>query len=527
MHKIFISDKLADDALKLLEADKDIEFVMETGLSEDTLAEKLDGYDGLIIRSGTTVTAKVLEKTKTLKIIGRAGVGVDNVDIPAASAKGVIVMNTPDANTLSTCEQTIALILASARNTAQAYASLKEKKWERSKFTGSELYGKTLGVIGLGRIGTEVAKRMASFGMKIIGYDPFVTKDRGDALGIEVMELDDVISKADVITLHIPKNKETKDLINKDKMGKMKEGVILINCARGGVVNEKDLYDACKSGKVAKAALDVFEKEPPFDSPLLELDNVVLTPHLGASTVEAQGKVGKGIVEQVVEALKGGMVKNAVNIPAIDPEMLKEMQPFLALNEKLGSFAAQLAGGNIKKTYVEYSGEVTNFDLKILTIAALKGILAPAVGDGVNYVNAELLAKERGIEIVQKTTDVKSDFPNLISVTIETDKEKRKVFGILSVNKEVRIVKIDNFEMEIKPEKHMIVYKNVDKPGIVGRVGTILGEKNVNIASFDVGRSKEEKVAMGVLSVDSDIPEDVIESIKNVADVIEIKSITI
>jgi len=282
MHKIFISDKLSDDALKMLEAEKNVEFVMETGLAEDALAEKLDGYDALIIRSGTTVTAKVLEKTKTLKIIGRAGVGVDNVDIPAASAKGIIVMNTPDANTLSTCEQTIALILAVARNTPQAYSSLKEKKWERNKFTGSELYGKTLGVVGLGRIGSEVAKRMASFGMKIIGYDPFVAKERGEALGIEVMELDDVISKADVITLHVPKNKETKDMINKARIAKMKEGVILINCARGGVVNEKDLYDACKSGKIAKAGLDVFEKEPPFDSPLLELDNVVLTPHLGA-----------------------------------------------------------------------------------------------------------------------------------------------------------------------------------------------------------------------------------------------------
>ena len=527
MHKIFISDKLSDDALKMLEAEKNVEFVMETGLAEDALAEKLDGYDALIIRSGTTVTAKVLEKTKTLKIIGRAGVGVDNVDIPAASAKGIIVMNTPDANTLSTCEQTIALILAVARNTPQAYSSLKEKKWERNKFTGSELYGKTLGVVGLGRIGSEVAKRMASFGMKIIGYDPFVAKERGEALGIEVMELDDVISKADVITLHVPKNKETKDMINKARIAKMKEGVILINCARGGVVNEKDLYDACKSGKIAKAGLDVFEKEPPFDSPLLELDNVVLTPHLGASTVEAQEKVGKGIVEQVVEALKGGMVKNAVNIPAIEPELLKEMQPYLTLNEKLGSFAAQLAEGNVKRAVIEYSGEVTKYDLKILTIAATKGMLVQAVGDGVNYVNAELLAKERGIEVVQKTTDVKSDFPNLISVTVETDKDKRKVYGILSVNKEVRIVKIDNFEMEIVPEKHMIVYKNMDKPGIIGRVGTILGEKNVNIASFDVGRYKEEKVAMGVLTVDSDIPADVAESIKNVADVIEIRSITI
>lgn len=527
MHKILISDKLADDALALLEKDKEVEYTVKTGLTEEQLADELCNYDALIIRSGTTVTAKVLEKTTRLKLIGRAGVGVDNVDIPAASQKGVIVMNTPDANTLSTCEQTIALIMATARNTPQAHGSLKAKKWERSKLTGIELYGKTLGVVGLGRIGAEVAKRMASFGMKIVAYDPFVTKEKADAMGIEVMELAELFKISDIITLHIPKNKDTKDLIGKAQMETMKKSVILINCARGGIINEQDLYEALKAGRIQKAALDVFDKEPPFDSPLLELDNIILTPHLGASTVEAQEKVGTGIVEQVLEALKGGMVKNAVNIPAIDPELLKEMQPYLNLNEKLGSFIAQLVDGTIKRIVVEYSGEALNYDMKIMNIAAIKGVLIPAVGHGVNYVNAKLLASERGIDVVSKTTDVKSGFPNMISVTIETDKEKRKVFGILSVTKEARIVKIDNFELEIAPEKYMIAYKNMDKPGIIGRVGTILGEKKINIASFDVGRCKEEKVAMGIISVDDDVPSDVIESIKSVADVIEIKFITL
>jgi len=525
--KILVSDKLAEDALKLLEKEKDIEYTVKTGMSEDELAKELVDYDALIIRSGTTVTAKVLEKVKKLKIIGRAGVGVDNVDIPAATQKGVIVMNTPDANTLSTCEQTIALILAVARNTAQAYASLKSKKWERNKFVGTELYGKTLGVVGLGRIGREVAKRMQSFGMKIIGSDPFVTKEIAAKLDIEIMDFKEVIKKADIITVHVPKTKETKGMITKEEIKTMKDGVVIVNCARGGIVSEQDLYSALKSGKVAKAGLDVYDNEPPFDSPLLELDNIVFTPHLGASTIEAQEKVGKGIVEQVVEALKGGMAKNAVNIPAIDPDLLKEMQPYLTLNEMLGNFAAQLAEGNVKSLNVEYSGKVTGYDLKILTIAAVKGMLLPAVGDSVNYVNAAFLAEERGIKVVEKTTTVESDFPNLISVTIQTEKDKRKVFGTLSVNKQARIVKIDNFEIEITPEKYMLVYKNMDKPGIIGRVGTILGEKNINIASFDVGRCKEEKVALGIISVDDDVPEDAIESIKNVANIIEIKQITL
>jgi D-3-phosphoglycerate dehydrogenase len=366
---------------------------------------------------------------------------------------------------------------------------------------------------------------MAAFGMKIIGYDPFITKERADELGITTMSVDEVVKQADIITVHVPKTKETKDMISKTQIEMMKKNVILINCARGGIINENDLYEALKSGRIAKAALDVFDKEPPFDSPLLELDNIILTPHLGASTVEAQEKVGIGIVEQVVEALKGGMVKNAVNIPAIDPKLLKEMQPFLNLNEKLGSFIAQLVEGNVTRATIEYSGDVTRFDMKILTLAAVKGLLTPVVEASVNYVNATLLAKERGIDVVQKTTDIKSNFPNMISVTIETDKEKRKVFGVLSVTREARIVRVDNFDMEVTPGKNMLVYRNVDKPGIIGRVGTILGENNINIASFEVGRSKEEKVAMGLILVDSDVNKDVIESIKNVTGILEIKNI--
>lgn len=525
MFKILVSDKMADDAIAMLKGEKDIECTVKTGLTEDQLADELPNFDALIIRSGTKVTAKALSKVTKLKVIGRAGVGVDNVDMPAATAKGVIVMNTPDANTLSTAEQTITLLMAMARNLPQADASIKAKKWERSKFTGIELYGKTLGVVGLGRIGTEVAKRMASFGMNIIGYDPFITKEKAEQLGIEVMSVADLIKKADIITFHVPKNKETSNMISAKEIATMKDGVMLVNCARGGIINEKDLADALKSGKVKRAAVDVYEKEPPFDSELFTIDpdKIVMAPHLGASTIEAQENVGKVIIEQVIDALRGKLIKNALNIPAIAPEILAEMQPYITLNDKLGKFTAQLVEGNVINITVEYSGDVTKYNVKYLTIGAVKGFLYPALGDSVNFVNAMPIAKERGIEVIEKTTTIVSDYPNLISVTITTDKEKRSVFGSLSVTKQARIVRVDKFDVEISPEKNVIVYKNNDKPGVIGRMGTVLGANNINIASFALGRHKEEKVALGVVTVDNDVPKAVIDSIKNMEEILEVK----
>jgi D-3-phosphoglycerate dehydrogenase len=529
MYKILVSDKLSEDAINMLKGEKDIEAVVKTGMTEDQLAEELPNYDALIIRSASKVTAKTLEKVKKLKVIGRAGVGVDNVDMAAATAKGVIVMNTPDANTLSTAEQTITLIMGMARNLPQADASLKAKKWERNKFTGIELYGKTLGVVGLGRIGTEVAKRMASFGMKLIGYDPFITKEKADALGIDTMSVAEVIKKADIITFHVPKNKETTNMITAKEIATMKDGVMVVNCARGGIINEKDLADALKSGKIKRAALDVYDNEPPFDSDLFTVDPavIIMAPHLGASTVEAQENVGKVIVEQVIETVRGGMVRNALNIPAVDPEVLKEMQPYLTLNDKLGKFAAQLVDGNVKSITIEYSGEAAKFNMKYLTIGAVKGFLSPAMGDSVNFVNAMPLAKERGIAVVEKTTTVTTDYPNLVSVTIETEKERRSVYGSLTIKKEAMIVKVDKFDVEIAPEKNIIVYKNYDKPGVIGRMGTVLGANNINIASFVLGRNKEEKIALGVVTVDNEVPKTIIDSIKNMEDIIEVKYITL
>jgi D-3-phosphoglycerate dehydrogenase len=529
MYKILVSDKLSEDAINMLKGEKDIECTVKTGMTEDQLASELPGYDALIIRSASKVTAKTLENVKKLKVIGRAGVGVDNVDMPAATAKGVIVMNTPDANTLSTAEQTITLIMGMARNLPQADASLKAKKWERNKFIGIELYGKTLGIIGLGRIGTEVAKRMAAFGMNLIGYDPFITKEKAEAIGVETMSVAELVKKADIITLHVPKNKDTVDMITSKEIATMKDGVMIVNCARGGLVNEKDLADGLKSGKIRRAALDAYVNEPPFDSELFTVDPsvIIMSPHLGASTVEAQENVGKVIVENVIATLRGGMVKNALNIPAVDPEVLKEMQPYLNLNDKLGRFAAQLVDGNVKSITIEYSGEAANYNMKYLTIGAVKGFLSPAMGDSVNFVNALPLAKGRGIAVVEKTTTITTDYPNLISVTIETDKDKRSVFGSLTITKEARIVKVDKFEVEFAAEKNIIAYKNNDKPGVIGRMGTVLGANNINIASFTLGRHKQDKIALGIVTVDDEVPKTVIDSIKNMEDVLEVKYITL
>jgi D-3-phosphoglycerate dehydrogenase len=529
MYKILVSDKLSEDAINMIKGEKDVECTVKTGMTEEQLSEELPNYDALIIRSASKVTAKTLEKVKKLKVIGRAGVGVDNVDMPAATAKGVIVMNTPDANTLSTAEQTITLIMGMARNLPQADASLKAKKWERNKFIGIELYGKTLGIIGLGRIGTEVAKRMASFGMNLIGYDPFITKEKAEAIGIETMSVAEVIKKADIITFHVPKNKETTNLITAKEIATMKEGVMVVNCARGGIINEKDLAEALKSGRIKRAALDVYDNEPPFDSDLFTVDPsvIIMAPHLGASTVEAQENVGKVIVEQVIETLRGGMVKNALNIPAVDPEVLKEMQPYLTLNDKLGKFAAQLVDGSVKSITIEYSGDAAKYNMKYLTIGAVKGFLSPAMGDSVNFVNAMPIAKERGIAVVEKTTTITTDFPNLVSVTIETEKDKRSVYGSLTIKKEARIVQVDKFEVEIAPEKNIIVYRNNDKPGVIGRMGTVLGANNINIASFTLGRNKTDKIALGVVTVDNEVPKTVIDSIKNMEDILEVKYITL
>jgi len=514
--KVLASDKIAEVGLKMLK-DAGIEAEMITGLPEAELVKIIPQYDALIVRSGTKVTPKIIEAGKNLKIIGRAGVGVDNVDLPTATKNGVIVVNSPEGNTVAAAEHTWAMLLTMARQIPQAYAKLKAGNWDRKSFKGVEVLNKTLGVVGLGKIGRRVASYALGMGMKVIGFDPFVTEDYAKSLGIELKTLDEVISQSDFITFHIPKTKETANMINKDTIAKMKKGVRLVNVARGGIINEADLAEALKAGKVVAAALDVFEKEPlPADSPLLKLDNVVVTPHLGASTVEAQVNVAVDVVEQIIEVLKGGAARSAVNIPSMKPELITPVKPYMSIAEKLGALAAQIVPGAVSKITVEYSGEVAEADVSPLTTTVLKGLLAPMMDVVVNFVNAPFIAKERGIELTESKSKEAKDFASLISVKIKSSKGDREVGGTVFIGVGDRLVSIDGFRVDAEPEGYLLILSNTDKPGMIGKVGTFLGKHKINIASMDVGRLKEGHKAVMVLNVDSAVSDKVLQEMAKI-----------
>ena len=511
--KVLASDKIAEIGLKMLK-DAGIEAEMKTGLSEDELVKIIPQYDALIVRSGTKVTPKIIEAGKNLKIIGRAGVGVDNVDLPTATKNGVIVVNSPEGNTVAAAEHTWAMLLAMARQIPQAYAKLKGGTWDRKSFKGVEVLNKTLGVIGLGKIGRRVASYALGMGMKVIAYDPFVTEEYAKSLGVEIKSLEEVIKASDFITFHIPKTKETQNMINTKTISKMKKGIRLVNVARGGIINEKDLSEALKSGQVAAAALDVFEKEPlSADSPLLKLDNVIVTPHLGASTVEAQVNVAVDVVEQIIEVLKGGAARSAVNIPSMKPELIAPVKPYMGIAEKLGSLSSQVVAGAISKVVVEYSGEVAEHDVSPLTTTVLKGLLAPIMDVAVNFVNAPFIAKERGIEVVESRSKEAKDFASLISVKIKSSKGAREVGGTLFAGVGDRLVLIDGFRVDADPSGYMLILSNIDKPGMIGKVGTFLGEHKINIASMDVGRIKVGEKAVMVINVDTAVSDKVLKEI--------------
>src|SRR3989339_23635 len=453
---------------------------------------------------------KITEAGKNLKIIGRAGVGVDNVDLPTATKNGVIVVNSPEGNTVAAAEHTWAMLLSMARQIPQAHGKLKAGNWDRKSFKGVEVFNKTLGVVGLGKIGRRVASYALGMGMKVIASDPFVTEAYAKNLGVELKSFDDVIKEADFITFHIPKNKETAGMVNAAMIAKMKKGVRLVNVARGGIINEKDLYDALKSGRVAAAALDVFEKEPCESSPLFELDNVVVTPHLGASTVEAQVNVSVDVVEQIIEVLKGGAARSAVNIPSMKPELIAPVKPFMGLAEKLGNLAAQLADGPIAKVYVQYSGEVAENEVSPLTTVVLKGLLSPVMEMVVNFVNAPLVAKERGIEVVESKSKEAKDFASLIRVRVTTPRGERSVSGTIFAGAGDRLVEIDGFRVDAVPEGYLLILSNIDKPGMIGKVGTFLGGQSINIVAVDVGRVKVGEKAVMVLNVDGPVGDKVL-----------------
>ena len=523
--KVLISDNLSPSGVEILKkAGLEVDFRSKTSAEE--IEQLIGDYDALIIRSATKVTAALLEKAGKLKVIGRAGSGLDNVDIPAATKKGIVVMNTPGGNTVTTAEHTIGMLFACARMIPQAYASMKAGKWEKKKFEGVELWDKTLGVVGLGAIGGVVASRCAALGMKVLAYDPFISTEKAKALGVELADLATIWKRSDFITVHTPKTKETANLINTATIAQMKDGVRIINCARGGIVNEPELAEALKSGKVAGAAFDVFEKEPPAaDHPLLALDNFIATPHLGASTLEAQENVATAVAEQVVDYLVARTVRNAVNVPSVPSDQLPTLAPYIALAEKMGLFQAQLCEGGLTEVRVEYSGEVASLKLEPITLAALKGLLTPILEENVNYVNAPLIAKDRGIEVKVSTSTGGSEYTSLITIRIKAGGRDSSVAGTLNSRKEPRIIQVDNFPMEAVPEGDMLVLMNNDKPGVIGGIGTLMGENGINIARMQFGRETAGGRAMSVVSVDSPVSDAVMARVRKLPNVLSVKLI--
>lgn len=513
--KILITEPLAPQGLEVLQRAPELKVDVRLGLKPAELKTLIGDYDGLIVRSGTKVTADLIGAAKNLKVIGRAGIGVDNVDVEAASKKGIVVMNTPGGNNVTTGEHTISLMMALARHIPQAVASLKAGQWKRERFVGVELCNKTLGVIGLGNVGRIVAERALGLRMKVLAYDPFVPAENAARMGVELASLDEIFRNADFITVHVPLMEETRGLINREAFAKMKTGVRIINCARGGIVDEKDLAEALKSGKVAAAALDVLEDEPPRpDHPLLQIEQVIVTPHLGASTDEAQLNVAIAVAEQIVDFLTRGVIRYAVNVPSVSPELLSALRPYLTLGEKLGSLQVQMLSKLPREVTIEYSGEVTKYDVAPLTLAVLKGILTPVMESSVNYVNAPVVARERGINVIESKSSRATDFASSITVTAKADGQEIEVEGAIFGSNNPRIVKIDNFYLEAVPEGYILILHNRDVPGVVGAVGTFLGEKGINIAGLELGREKVGGMAISLIHVDDAVPKETLEAMR-------------
>ncbi len=525
--KILISDSLSKEAVDILEGQKSFKVDVKTGLDPEELKKIVKNYDALVVRSSTKVTKAIIESCDKMKIIGRAGVGLDNVDLAAASKKGIIVVNTPGGNTISTAEHTLSMILALSRNIAPADLSMKKGEWERKKFMGVELYGKTLGIIGLGRIGTEVAKRAISFEMTVLAYDPYLSLEKAKQLGVEPVSLEDIFKRSDYITAHTPLTDETRHLVGEKAIGMMKKGVRIVNCARGGIVDEDALIKGITSGKVAGAALDVFEKEPPKDPRLMKLDKVLLTPHLGASTEEAQAAVAIDVANTIRDALLDRGVRNAVNFPSVEPETFKVIEPYLKLAEKIGAMQAQLVEGHVRRVKIRYVGDLLRYDLSPFTISIMKGMLTPILQETVNFVNAMVIAKERGINIIEMKTAEMEDFSSLIWVEVETDRSKLSIMGTLFTKVDPRIVKINDSYVDSVPEGHMLVIKNKDVPGIIGQIGTILGRNNINIAAMSFGREAKGGLAFSVVNIDQAAPKDVLDELRRAKNIYEVKAIKV
>ncbi|MEN6542853.1 phosphoglycerate dehydrogenase [Parvibaculum sp.] len=524
MPKVLISDKLSPAAVQIFK-DRGIEVDVKTGLDKDELIKIIGDYDGLAIRSNTKVTPAVIEAAKKLKVVGRAGIGVDNVDLPAATAKGVIVMNTPFGNSITTAEHAIAMMFALARDIPQANASTHAGKWEKSKFMGVEVTAKTLGIIGCGNIGSIVAERGIGLKMKVIAFDPFLTVERAADLGVEKVELDDLLARADFITLHTPMTPQTKNILNAANLAKTKKGVRIINCARGGLIVEADLKAAIESGHVAGAALDVFEEEPAKTNILFGMEQIIATPHLGASTNEAQENVALQVAEQMSDYLLTGAITNSVNVPSISAEEAPKLTPFAELAQQLGSFAGQLTEEGITEVTLEYEGDVANMNTRVLTNAALTGLLKPQLED-VNTVSAPVIAKERGIQVSEVKREQRGAYETYIRLVVKTSARERSVAGTVFSDGKPRLIQIKGVNMEAALGHHMLYVTNQDKPGFIGALGSILGKASINIANFNLGREAAGGDAICLIEVDGNMPEAVLKEIQALPHVVQAKALT-
>jgi D-3-phosphoglycerate dehydrogenase len=525
--RILVCDGLEKAGVDLLASTPGLLVDERSSLGHDEIVRLINDYDALIVRSGTRVTADVIESGTQLRVIGRAGTGVDNIDVAAATRRGIVVMNAAAGNTVTTAEHTMAMLMALSRQIPQAVASTKSGRWEKNRFLGVELRGKVLGVIGLGRIGSAVAERARSFGMEIVAYDPYFTPEVARELGIEIVQLDDLFARSDFITLHTPLTDDTRGIIGASSIEKMKRGVRIINCARGGLVDEKALAEAVCDGRVAGAALDVFESEPtPKDNPLLELEQVITTPHLGASTQEAQLSVATLIAEQVRDYLQHGTVRGAVNVPSVSSELLAVIGPYITLGEKLGLFQGLVFGHDLREVTIEYSGEVTEHDVKPITQAVLAGLLGPVI-ERVNVVNAAIVAEERGVRVVESLLRRALDFASMIKVRATTAHGESEVAGALFGRRDARIVRINGFNLEAIPTGHMLYLFNRDVPGVLGRIATYIGENSVNIGRLYLGRKKIGENALALIQIDQRLSEEGLRGLEALEDVISVQQVTL
>ncbi|ACI94261.1 phosphoglycerate dehydrogenase [Afipia carboxidovorans OM5] len=523
--KVLISDALSPAAVQIFkDRGIDVDFQPALGKDKDKLAEIIGNYDGLAIRSATKATAKILANAKNLKVIGRAGIGVDNVEIPAATARGIIVMNTPFGNSITTAEHAITLMLALARQIPQADASTQAGKWEKNRFMGIEITGKTLGVIGCGNIGAIVADRALGLKMKVVAFDPFLSPERAKDIGVEKVDLDELLKRADFITLHTPLTDKTRNILDATAINKTKKGVRIINCARGGLVDEAALRAALDSGHVAGAAFDVFVEEPAKENVLFGHPNVICTPHLGASTTEAQENVALQVAEQMSDYLLTGAISNAINFPSITAEEAPKLKPFIELAEKLGSFAGQLTESNIAKVQITYEGAVAEMKVKALTAAALSGLLRPMLGD-VNVVSAPVVAKERGMIVDEVLRAAESDYESVITVTVTTDDMKRSVSGTVYADGAPRLVNIKGIRVDAEFGKSMIYITNEDKPGFIGKFASLLGDAKVNIATFHLGRNQQGGDAIALVEVDGPVPQEILTKVAALPQVKQAKAL--